>query len=458
MIVSNTCRAVSIAACISMLFGCSKNASINEDPTPNKPELGPEKVQVVNVNGRWRLYREGEMFYIRGAAPGASTYVDDRPDYYYGMLADYGGNTIRTYGVNEHTQRVLDAAHANGIAVGFGLYVRREADGFDYDNEELVQQQLEEFTEVVRQYKDHPALLVWFVGNEAEASYTNLKLWDAVNDICAMIHEEDPDHPTTAALSNSDPNKIRAIIERAPELDILSINMYAPSLPNVLSNIQSAGWEKPYMITEFGPRGTWQMNPEPERILEWGALVEQTSTEKEQIYRNCFQDHILSNINNGCIGSFVFMWGYQTHGAVATWFGLHNSEGRAFGAADAMQFCWTGQYPANRAPMITSREKVLLNGKRAEENIKVIADSTNHATVLASDPDGDPLEYEWLISPEGAVAPDGGPHLGIPGLINSNGAHTVTFTAPSAGTYRLYVYVKDDHNKVASAVIPFLVE
>lgn len=38
------------------------------------------------------------------------------------------------------------------------------------------------------------------------------------------------------------------------------------------------------MITEFGPRGTWQMNPEPERVLPWGGLVEQTSSEKEADY------------------------------------------------------------------------------------------------------------------------------------------------------------------------------
>ena len=35
----------------------------------------------------------------------------------------------------------------------------------------------------VERFKDHPALLVWSIGNEAEASYTNLKLWDAINDI-----------------------------------------------------------------------------------------------------------------------------------------------------------------------------------------------------------------------------------------------------------------------------------
>src|SRR5690606_11243938 len=124
------------------------------------------------------------------------------------------------------------------------------------------------------------------------------------------------------------------------------------------------------------------------------------STEKAQDYRSCFQSHIITNMNNGCIGSFAFMWGYQTHGEVRTWYGLFNTEGRAFGAADVMQFCWTGSYPTNRAPVIASRADMLLNGRRAEDNIKLSRGANNQAVVVASDPDGDPLEYEWLISPE----------------------------------------------------------
>ena len=40
--------------------------------------------------------------------------------------------------------------------------------GFDYDNESKVKAQLDYFTEVVKTYKDHPALLLWGVGNEVD--------------------------------------------------------------------------------------------------------------------------------------------------------------------------------------------------------------------------------------------------------------------------------------------------
>lgn len=80
------------------------------------------------------------------------------------------------------------------------------------------------------------------------------------------------------------------------------------------------------MITEFGPRGTWQMNPEPERVLPWGGLVEQTSSEKEADYLKAYQENIAVNKDNGCLGSFVFLWGYQTHGEVLTWYGLFDKK------------------------------------------------------------------------------------------------------------------------------------
>lgn len=441
-----------LCALFLCVFGsCEKNPPAYERPAKgvNAPELEPVKVQVVKVGERWRLYRNGELYYVRGAATNK----------FYDQVDDFGGNTIRTYGINDTTEKILDLAQANGLSVNMGLWVKRQTDGFNYDDEAAVQQQLEEMRTQVRRFKDHPAILVWSIGNEPDASYTNLKLWNAINDIAAMIHEEDPDHPTTVALANSDPNKIKAIMERAPEIDILSINAYAPQISGVITNLKSAGWDKPYFITEFGPRGTWQMAPEPSRIMPWGGLVEQSSTEKAQVYQQAYKEHIFSNVNNGCLGSFVFLWGHQTHGAVLNWYGLFDRSGRAYAAADAMQYCWTGQYPSNRAPVISSRNDMLMNGKRAEDIVSVRPSSANQATVAAYDMEGDPLQYEWVIIEEGSAAADGGFPPGIPGLIAEPNSRNITFTAPAApGAYRLYVFVYDDHNKVASAAIPFLVE
>lgn len=436
---------------IISLFSCTDRYDY-PIPLPSfeeNPLSDVAKVTLSKESGEWKMFVNDEEFYIKGACT----------NNYYGDVANFGGNVIRTYGVSDDSRRILDEAHEAGLYVNFGLYMRRETDGFDYNNEAAVAQQLAEMKEAVDRFKDHPALLCWSIGNEAEASYTNLKLWTAVNDVAAYIKEADSNHPTTVALSNSDPTKIQHIANMAPEIDILSINMYAPSLPAVLTNIEAAGWEKPYMITEFGPRGTWQMNPEPTRILEWGGLVEQTSTEKAAIYLRAYEDHIVANKSNGCIGSFVFVWGYQRHGEVLTWYGLYDKKGYTFPTVDAMQYAWTGSYPSNRAPVIADRDAILMNDRKAEDNIKVDKNSDNTAFVVASDPDGDPLTYDWMIMKEGTASADGSLPDGISGIITDNTQPEISFKAPAeTGGYRLIVFVRDDANKkVASAVIPFYV-
>ena len=59
-------------------------------------------------------------------------------------------------------------------------------------------------------YKDHPALLAWIIGNEANLRFKNPKVFDAINDISKMIHQVDPNHPTTTALSGFDARPGRA--------------------------------------------------------------------------------------------------------------------------------------------------------------------------------------------------------------------------------------------------------
>ncbi len=409
----------------------------------------PVKVTLSKVGLEWKMFVNGKEFFIKGAAT----------NNFYKEAKLFGANTVRTYGVSNLSKSILDEAHKAGLYVNFGLYMKREADGFDYNNESAVNLQLEVMKDAVIRFKDHPALLCWSIGNEAEASYTNTKLWTAINDVAKFIHKVDPNHPTTVALAGSDINRISLVRSMAPEIDILSVNSYAPSLPNVLGNITSANWTKPYMITEFGPRGTWQMNPEPSRILKWGSLVEQTSTEKAADYLKSYQQHIQSNINKGCIGSFVFLWGYQRHGEVLTWFGLFDKKGYTFAGVDEMQFAWTGSYPKNRAPIIENRSRILMNNKRAEENISVEKNSTNSALVIATDPDGDVLTYSWMIMKEKTASNDGSLPNGISGLMTDNNLSNITFKAPAeSGAYRLIAFVYDEANKkVASGVIPFYV-
>lgn len=421
---------------------------------PNSFDIKPPgkvaKVEIKQTDGKWQLLVDDKDFYIKGVAA----------NNFYDRVGNFGANVIRTYGVNDSTKQILDAAAKNGVYVNFGIYIRREADGFDYNDTAKVKAQFNEVKTIVNRFKDHPALLIWSIGNEAESRYTNLKLWDAIQEIAAMIHATDPNHPTTTALASSNVDHIKNIIQKAPDIDILSVNAYAPALPGTLENIKTAGWTKPYMITEFGPRGTWQMAAEPTRILPWGALVEQTGNEKATDYLNAYKNNIVGNKDNGCLGGFVFLWGYQKHGDVLNWYGLFDKKGYTYPTVDEMHFLWRGKYPYNRAPVITSRNDMLMNGEKAEDAITVQIGSTNTASVVASDPNNDPLTYHWMIMEEGSKAADGSLPEGIDGLITDNSKASISFKAPNyTGMFRLYVFVKDDTNKkVTSAAIPFLVK
>ena len=71
-----------------------------------------------------------------------------------------------------------------------------------------VKEQFERIKKEVLTLKDHPALLIWAIGNELNLRHTNPKVWDAVNDISKMIHEVDPNHLTTTTLAGISKNEI----------------------------------------------------------------------------------------------------------------------------------------------------------------------------------------------------------------------------------------------------------
>ena len=451
--------ALAFLAALSVTAGCNGF----DFPIPQGSDSVPTEPSVVKIlkndSGEWKMTVDGEAFYFNGAATNR----------FYTDVKKFGGNTIRLYSPRPaETRQIMDDSYQAGLKVYMGLGLAA-ATAFDYTNAEKIDAQKELILSYVKQYRNHPALLCWCIGNEAEASNeNNTDLWKAIGDIAASIKELDPNHPITNTLAGAAVARIKNLATYAPDVDFVSINSYYPIVGAAADNMVTAGVDLPYMITEFGPRGSWQMNAEPSRILPWGdnyeadskALVEETSSEKEEVYMKVWTDDIKAKEKDGCIGSFVFVWGYLTHGEVLTWYGTHTTDRYSFGVCDAMQKCWTGSYPEIRAPRIESRNDLRMNGKVAEDAIKVGPGSSNSAQVTATTNAEVNLRYHWFIFKEGDKKSDGSIPDGIAGLVEADGKASVSFKAPSSsGAYRLYVYVLDDVNKkAASACIPFFVE
>ena len=410
------------------------------------PPSGAIPVEVAMQDGRYVLLRNGEPYSIRGAG---IEFAD------VGNFAAHGGNSLRTWRTDSRfstAAEVLDEAARHGVTVVMCIEIGRERLGFDYDDEQAVAEQLQYARGEVMKYKDHPALLAWMVGNEANLFFKNPRVFDAINDIAAMIHEVDGQHPVTTALAGFSPELAGLIRERSPDLDFVSIQMYGDivHLPAIL---EASDWEAPVFVTEWGAIGHWEVAQ-----TSWGAPIEQTSSEKAANYLRSHEIAIASNPRQ-VIGSYVFLWG-QKQERTPTWYGLFLEDGSETEAIDVMHYIWSGEWPANRSPVV---EAMFLDGRGAHDNVTLAADAIYEARIEAADPERDTLRYRWELMRESEAAQEGGDLEAVPeridGRIDPPELDRVRVTAPGEqGAYRLFVYVYDGQGKAGHANIPFYVE
>jgi hypothetical protein len=400
----------------------------------------PIKVIVVKKGDGYTLLRGGKPYFIKGA--GGSSYLD--------KLVECGGNSIRTWNSNIGALN-LKEAYQRGLTVTMGLSVGIERHGFNYDDTSAVHAQLETLRKEVRKYRDSSALLIWDIGNELNLNYKNPKVWDAVNGIARMIHEEDPNHPATTSLAGVNPKVVAEIIARCPDLDLLAVQVYG-GLAAVPKQIREAKWTKAYIVTEWGPTGHWEGPQTP-----WNASIEETSSQKAAVYKSRYETSI--KVDKNCLGSYVFLWG-QKQERTPTWYGLFTENGESSEVVDVMQYLWTGSYPKNRAPHLDS---LLLENKRGQNSIYLQAGKAYQAEAFVHDPDNDKLTARWELLPESTDLKTGGDHESRPntiaGLIgDSNTDHAIIKAPGKEGAYRLFLYIMDGHNHVATANIPFYVK
>lgn len=402
---------------------------------------GPVKVELRLKDSSYQLFRNGQPYFIKGA--GGSAYPD--------RIVAYGGNSIRTWGTRG-AQKILDSAYKYNLTVLMGLDVASERHGFNYDDTAAVRKQLERLRGEVVKYKDHPALLAWGIGNELNLQYKNPRVWDAVNEISKMIHELDPNHPTTTVLAGVNKTVVDYIIERTKDIDLLSINTYG-GLAGLPRTLRQAGWNGAYMVTEWGPTGHWEGLQ-----TTWKSSIEETSSEKAAVYKSRYEFSIERD-KEKCIGSYVFLWG-QKQERTPTWYGLFTEKGEESEVMDVMQYLWSGSWPKNKAPHLYSLQ---VNNKKSLDNIYLAPGNNYNAIAVATDPDNDKLSYRWELMPEPTQLSTGGDFEARPksmeGFVTPGAGGNAVFKTPEQeGAYRIFVYITDGHNNVATANIPFFVK
>jgi hypothetical protein len=202
----------------------------------------------VQISGR-QLLVNGQAFHIKGMnwnpIPWNGSHPQDLD--YEGFISQDGElmaradvNTIRTYEPLTNLE-VLDKLWDYGIWVMNTVYPNGAADP-------------QTAVDVVNQVKDHPAILMWVIGNEWNynglyARMTKGQSIERINTVAKLVKEADPAHPVSSIYGGI-PSKWT--INSMPDVDIWGLNVYSgASFGGLFRNWETRS-DKPMYLGEYG--------------------------------------------------------------------------------------------------------------------------------------------------------------------------------------------------------------
>ncbi len=402
------------------------------------------------------------------------------------MAADEGGATAR--GIAR-----INSLAEKGIYTSFGIdFPKVKNTDYSARMQEECKKQLNSIKAYLPVYmKGTENVMIWNLGNETEHQMNQsghkqrwIDFLKTVNEMSVWIKENDPyRRPTSITLAGYSPFITNLVLEHAPDLDIICFNAYEGQVETVYSALQlNQKWleaGKPYMITEYGPLGTWEAtvpqtangqhlkslteNLLPEQQIKYVGLIEESSGEKSNDYRKIYADHIKAHKDEGCIGSFVFLLGYQTHGDVPTWYAMIDEfEKYMISTIDGL--CEAMGKGFTPGPHVAASSDLTINGQAAQKGQDITLAPGEDFTVAlkATSPTGNALTYDYYIIEDKY---NSGGMVGMledsrrSGKLNDAGASAMMKAPAAVGNYRLNAYARDDSSRKAGfASIPFVVK
>lgn len=237
----------------------------DRQPTALPVSTGPVRI----VNGELEV--EGQPFTVKGANysptpvgadpgqfPGHSVtevFERDAP-----ILRALGANTVRTY-APAPDNLLLDALYNGGvdpIYLIMGYYV--PVSGIDYGDPGVVAFHQNQFVSMVNQFKNHPGILAWGIGNEVNLGKTPQQLadWYAMAEaLAAAAHAEEGAsyHPTiivNGSLNGMGDTAVNSDDASLGSVDLWGVNLYFGQHPRCHFDYYDALSAKPLIVTEFG--------------------------------------------------------------------------------------------------------------------------------------------------------------------------------------------------------------
>jgi len=415
------------------------------DAPASQPERPGALVEIRRTDSGYGLYRQGTPYFIKGI--GGSQALSE--------AQAMGANSVRTWGA-QNAAKVLDRAEEHGMSVLLGIWFSHRVE--DYRDPAYRARKEDEIIELTDKYRNHPALLMWAVGNEVNLQGADRpEVWQFLDEMAQLIKRRDRRHPVISVIAFQ-PDTLTNIARFAPHLDAVGVNAYG-ALPDLRAAMDASAYTGPYLVTEWGEEGHWEADH-----TAWDRPIELSSAAKAaRLYRYYVQDILAQR--DRCLGSYVFLWG-QKQERTPTWYSLFvenlpGFEGQrlASAAVDVMGYNWQGTWSANHAPNVA---QITINGIGASDGVALACTESIEASVAARDPDSDALTYVWEILEEPTDLSIGGaqeirpPTVG--GVYRSTDPRLVLPAPDKPGAYRLFVYVMDDQGHVGTANIPFQAE
>lgn len=333
------------------------------------------QTSVDKIGENWQLFVDQNPYEIKGVTFGYDNETDNY-DVRFKELKFLGVNTIRTWATGKNTKQLLDIAHKNGIKVMVGIWMRHgrpgmeDDDSFNYiDNTQGKEDMYNNAMDVIETYKNHPAVLAWGIGNEVYLNTATdeekLAYSQLLERICSNIKKQDSNHPTISVEAWT--FGLDWWQKHVPSLDIYGLNSYGAGANLLADELHKKGIDKPYIITEFGVTGEWDVKQEIN-----GVKAEPNDNQKYNAIAIGYKDWIQSKPAN--LGVFIFH--YATgNDFVAPWlFSHYDSMTRP--QYWAIREAFTGQKPINNVPEIKKFE-LLSNSAESATWIPVIIETAD---------------------------------------------------------------------------------
>ena len=406
----------------------------------------PKRVKIIGRKGQWLLTVDGAPYYIQGI--GCGDYLHEEIiDKKLAVSQELGANTLRRWGASDYDELILQKSGDYGLMVMMGYWLPIDLDYVNDDtSKELV---IDNIIDFVNDYKDSPNLLLWGIGNETivlgeladkknevevseeDKEARRVAFAKFLEEVCQRMHKADSNHPI--AYAGAGFTALEYIKKYTPSLDIYGVNFYGGA-PIAYDAWNSSKVDIPYIFTEFGPLGPWEVRKDDNDLP-----IEPSEESKAESFKNVWLDCIKGNKGSN-LGGFAFHLNEKiigVEGMSPTWWGLEyeNLKKRSYWM---VRYMYSGQRPDNYPPTIKSYMLNKHSGLAPGDILKIKADVINN--------DNDPLKaaikFYCVKSNEFIEAVK----------IDNISSGVAQVTVPNRpGVYRVYLFVKDNEGNITCA-------